>query len=213
VQALGSFLPVADQASGQAVRRVLPNESLPAPEEVVSLCEPPTQSMRRGKPGPRETGFGHKGNYAAVEGGVISDGQVVATGNPPDGQVLPPPLHRHCPRSGHAPRVLAGDQGGFSPATERVARRLGIKPIALPQPGHNTEQRRAQEQQARFKPGQRFRKGSEGRMGVGRRPVQLARCPNHGLEGFERWVGWGISVANVVTLARRRHKRRHRHKR
>ena len=211
-QALGSVIPLVEQALGQAVRRVLDNESLPAAEKVVSLCEPHTQIIRRGKPGPRETEFGHKVNYAEVEGGLLSDWQLVATGNPPDEQLLPEILHRHCHRFGHAPRVLAGDQGLFSPANERLAQRLGVKQIAIPQPGPKTAERRAHEKQPWFKHGQRFRNGIEGRISVVRRTVQLARCPYHGLEGFERWIGWGIMVANLVVLARRRHKRRRRHK-
>ena len=210
-QAVGAFLPLVEQAIGQAVRRVLGNEALPAHEKVVSLCEPQTQIIRRGKPGPRETEFGHKVNYAEVEGGFLSAWQLIATGNPPDEQLLPEILRRHCPRFGHAPRLLAGDQGLFSPANERLAQRLGVKQIAIPQPGSKTAQRQAHEKQAWFKHGQRFRNGIEGRISVVRRTVQLARCPNHGLEGFERWVGWGILVANLVTLARRRHRRR-RHK-
>ena len=212
-QALVAFLPVVEQALGQAVRRVVYNEALPAAEKVVSLCEPHTQIIRRGKPGPRETEFGHKVNYAEVEGGFISDWQLMATGNPPDEQLLPEILRRHGPRFGHAPRVLAGDQGLFSPANERLAQRLGVKQIALPQPGPKTAQRRAHEKQAWFKHGQRFRNGIEGRISVVRRTVQLARCPSHGLAGFERWVGWGIIVANLVVLARHRHTRRRRHKR
>lgn len=211
-QALGALLPVVEQAITQAVRRVFYNESLPAQEKVVSLCEAHTQIIRRGKPGPRETEFGHKVNYAEVEGGFISDWQLIATGNPPDEQLLPEILHSHCQRFGHAPQMLAGDQGVFSPANECLARRLGVAQSALPQPGHKTEQRRAHEKQAWFKHGQRFRNGIEGRISVVRRTVQLARCPYHGLAGFERWIGWGILVANLVVLARRRHKRR-RHQR
>ncbi|MEW6299686.1 MAG: hypothetical protein AB1671_18455 [Thermodesulfobacteriota bacterium] len=78
--------------------------------------------------------------------------------------------------------------------------------------GHKTQQRRVHQQQAWFKNGQRFRNRIEGRISVVHRTVQVARCPNQGLEGFERWVGWGIIVANVVVLARHRHKRRCRHK-
>jgi transposase, IS5 family len=212
-RAVGSFRPLVEQAIGQAVRRVFSNESLPAQEKVVSLCEPHTQMIRRGKPGPRETEFGHKANYAEVEGSFLSDWQFIAIGNPPDEQLLPEILHRHCPRFGHAPRLLAGDQGLFSPANARLAQRLGVKQLALPQPGPKTKQRRAHEKQAWFKHGQRFRNGIEGRMSVVRCTVQLARCPNGGLEGFERGIGWGIIVANLVTLARCRHKRLHHHQR
>jgi IS5 family transposase len=212
-QALATVLPLVEQAIAQAVRRVLHSEAVPAVEKVVSLYEPHTQIIRRGKPGPRETELGHKVNYAEVDGGFISDWHLIALGNPPDEGLLPPLLSRHCQRFGHAPRVLAGDQGVFSPSNERLARGLGVEQIALPQPGPKTVQRQVYEKQTWFKHGQRFRNGIEGRISVVRRTVQLARCPYHGLEGFARWIGWGIIVANLVVLARRRHKRRRRQKR
>ena len=56
--------------------------------------------------------------------------------------------------------------------------------------------------------GLRFvRTGIEGRISVLRRTVQLRRCPYRGLDGFERWVGWGVLVANLTVMARIYHKR------
>lgn len=206
-QKLQCLVPLVERAHDQAFRRVLQNESLPANAKVVSLFEPHTQIIRRGKPAPQDTEFGHKVNYAEVEGGFISDWQLIAEGNPPDDQLLPAILHQHVRRFAHAPEVLAGDSGLFSPANELLARQLGVKHIALRQPGAKTEKRRAHEKQPWFKQAQRFRNGIEGRISVVRRTVQLARCPAHGLAGFERWIGWGIIVANLVILARHRHKR------
>lgn len=209
-QQLLHFLPLVEQVIHQAVRRLFHRETLPAAAKVVSLFEAHTQILRRGKAPPRDTEFGHKVNYAEVEPGLISDWQLVAQGNPPDEQLLPALLRQHRRRFGPGPRLLAGDRGLFSPRNERLARRLGVKQICLPQPGAKTKQRCRQERQAWFKQGQRFRNGIEGRISVVRRTVQLARCPCHGLEGFERWIGWGVLVANLVVIARRQSKRRHR---
>jgi hypothetical protein len=44
--------------------------------------------------------------------------------------------------------------------------------------------------------------GIEGRIGVLQRQYGLARCPDHGADGAERWVGWGVLTANLVTIAR-----------
>ena len=211
-QRLLHFLPLVEQVIHQAVRRLFHRDPLPASAKVVSLFEAHTQILRRGKAPPRDTEFGHKVNYAEVEPGLISDWQVLAQGNPPDEQLLPALLRRHQKRFGQGPRLLAGDRGLFSPENERLARRLGVRQICLPQPGYKTEPRRRQERQAWFKQGQRFRNGIEGRISVVRRTVQLARCPYHGLEGLERWIGWGVLVANLVVLARRQSKRRHRSK-
>jgi len=206
-QQLLHFLPLVEQVIHQAVRRLFHRETLPAAAKVVSLFEAHTQILRRGKAPPRDTEFGHKVNYAEVEPGLISDWQLVAQGNPPDEQLLPALLRQHRRRFGPGPRLLAGDRGLFSPRNERLARRLGVKQICLPQPGAKTKQRCRQERQAWFKQGQRFRNGIEGRISVVRRTVQLARCPCHGLEGFERWIGWGVLVANLVVIARRQSKR------
>jgi IS5 family transposase len=209
-QSLTHFIPLVEQVIDQAAQRVLQGKTVPANAKIVSLFEPQTQIIRRGKAPPHETEFGHKVNYAEVEHGLISDWDVIGLGNPPDERMLPPFLHRHLKRFGHAPRVLAGDRGIFSPANERLAQRLGVKQIALPQPGSRTLKRKAHEKQRWFKQGERFRNGIEGRISVVKRTVQLRRCPYHGLDGFERWVGWGIVVANLVVVARLIHKRRHR---
>jgi transposase, IS5 family len=207
---LNELLPLVERVIDQATRRVFKGEAVPAQEKVASLWEPHTQIIRRGKPQPHETEFGHKVNYAEVEHGLISDWQVIAKGNPPDADMLPPLLRQHRQRFGHAPQVLAGDRGLFSPHNERLARSLGVKQIAIPHTGTPTPQRSAYEKQAWFKKGQRFRNGIEGRISVMKRTVQLRRCPAHGSDGFERWVGMGILVANLVIIARALHKRRHR---
>src|SRR5205814_10680537 len=40
------------------------------------------------------------------------------------------------------------------------------------------------------------------RIGVLQRGYGLARCPDHGAAGVERWVGWGVLTANLVTIPR-----------
>jgi len=205
--------PLIKKVIEQARRRVLQGETVPAQEKVASLWEPHTQIIRRGKPPPHETEFGHKVDYAEVEHGLISDWQVIARGNPPDAEMLPPLLQQHCQRFGHAPHVLAGDRGLFSADNESLARSLGVEHIVLPQTGRPTPERTAYENQDWFKKGLYFRNGIEGRISVVKRTVQLRRCPAHGFDGFERWVGMGILVANMVTIARllgRRHHRKYR---
>lgn len=204
---------MVEQAIDQAERRVLKDQAVPAKAKIVSLFESHTQIIQRGKAPPHETEFGHKVNYAEVEHGLISGWQVIAEGNPPDEQLLPPLLRRHCQRFSHAPHLLAGDRGLFSPRNEALARQLGVKEIALPQRGQPTPARQAHEKEGCFKKGQRFRNGIEGRIRVLKRTLQLARCPYRGLDGFERWIGWGILVANLIIVARALHKRHRRRRR
>ena len=207
---LHELRPRVERVIDQSTRRVLKGEAVPAQEKVASLWEPHTQIIRRGKPSPHETEFGHKVNYAEVEHGLISDWQVIAQGNPPDANMLPPLLRQHCKRFGHPPRVLAGDRGLFSPENESLAKSLGVEQIAIPQTGHPVPDRVTYEKQDWFKKGQCFRNGIEGRISVVKRTVQLRRCLAHGEDGYERWVGLGIIVANLVIIARALHKRRRR---
>jgi len=181
---LEAFVPLVEQAIDQAVRRILNGERVPASEKIVSLFEPHTQIIRRGKARPHDTEFGHKVRYAEVERSLVMDWQVMDE--------------------------LSGDRSFFSPDNEALARQLGIKHIALPRAGRLTPERREHENQVWFKKAQRFRAGVEGRISVVRRTVQLARCPYRGLAGFERWVGWGIIVANLVVMARELNKPRRR---
>lgn len=207
-QQLAAVVPLVEQVIAQTERRVLKGESVPAADKVVSLVEPHTQIICRGKAPPHDTEFGHKVDYAEVDGGLMIAWKVIAMGNPSDESWLVPALHEHQRLFHHAPQVLAGDRGFFSQDNKRQARQAGVKRFAIPQKGHLTPRQRQREKQSWFKQGQRFRNGIEGRISVVRRTVQLTRCPNHGLGGFERWIGWGIIVANLVVIARKIHKRR-----
>ena len=208
---LTEMIPLVQQAIEQTEQRILQERPVGAPEKVLSLFESHTQIIRRGKAKPHETEFGHKVNYAEVEHGFISDWQVIEQGNPPDADLLPPILHQHRERFGHAPKLLAVDRGVYSPENEALARKMRIQHIVLPKPGHRDKRRKRREKQAWFKKGQRSRNGIEGRISVVKRTMQLSRCPCHGWERFEQWIGWGVLAANLVTMARL-YRKRHRRK-
>lgn len=208
---LTELIPLVQQAIEQTDQRILQERTVAAPDKVVSLCEPHTQILRRGKAKPHETEFGHKVNYAEVEHGFISDWQVIEQGNPSDATLLPPVLHQHRTRFGHAPHLLAVDRGTFSPENEALARKMRIKHIVLPKPGYRDGRRKRREKQPWFKQGQRFRNGIEGRISVVKRTMQLSCCPCHGYERFEQWIGWGVLTANLVIMARQ-YRKRHRRK-
>lgn len=207
---LDEFLPLVEQALDQAVRRILQGEAVPAHDKIVSLFEPHAQIIRRGKSKPKDTEFGHKVRYSEVERGLVTDWQLMPDGNPPDAPYLPPALCQHQKLFGHVPDELSTDRGFYTPENDVLAHQLGIEHSALPQTGSLTPERRAYQKQAWFKKAQRFRSGVEGRISVVRRTVQLARCPYHGLDGVERWVGWGIIVANLVVMSRELNKPRRR---
>src|SRR3972149_3944525 len=194
------YVPLVQQVIGQARQRVIEEVAVPASEKVVSLFEPHTAIICRGKAKPKDTEFGHKIWYAEVDGGLISEYRIL-TGNPPDADQLLPSLKAHRRRFGKAPREVSGDRGVYSPENERQARKLGVKRVCLPKPGHKSKARKRYEHQPWFRAARRYRNGIEGRISHLRRARGLDRCLNHGLPGLERWVAWGVIANNLAVIA------------
>jgi IS5 family transposase len=197
---LEAFIPRVEQAVDQTARRVFVEESVPASEKIVSLFEPHTAVIRRGKAG-KETEFGHKVWLNEVDGGIVSRWEVLE-GNPPDADQWKPAIDDHIGQFGRPPHQVSGDRGVYSPDNEAYARRQGISRVILPQPGRKTEERQRYEAQGWFKRGRRFHAGIEGRISVGKRKHGLDRCLDHGEDGFDKWVGWGIIAGNLAVMGR-----------
>jgi IS5 family transposase len=200
VASLQHYLPLVQRVIDQTRRRVFKGQSVPADKKLVSLFEPHTAVIRRGKTPPRDTEFGRKIWYSEVEGGLVSDYRLLR-GNPPDNQQWLASVRQHQKLFGHAPQLATADRGVFSVANEQVAREAGIEFVALPQPGYKDEARQAHEAQPWFRAALRFRAGIEGRISHLRRARQLDRCRHRGEIGLERWLGWGVIVNNLVVIA------------
>ena len=199
VAALNRFVPLVQQVIHQTTRRILQGEAVPAPEKVVSLFEPHTAIIRKGKPG-CPTEFGRVIWLDEVEGGIISR-YAVLEGNPAEDAQLPPSLDHHRRVFKRPPRLLAGDRGVHSTANEQYAAMHGVKKVVLPKPGAKSAKRIAHEQQRWFRQGHNWRAGIEGRISGLKRRHKLDRCRYHGTAGMERWVGWGVMVHNLRVIA------------
>lgn len=194
-----TFLPRIDQAINQTVRRVIDGEGVPAKEKIASLFEPHTQIIVRHKTG-KTVEFGRKLWLEEVEGGIISGFRILAEPGQ-DYAYFASSLRDHRRRFGKAPDLVAGDRGVSSPTNERLAREAGVKYVVLPWDGKGSPERRKHERERWFRRGFRFRAGIEGRISVLRRCYGLDRCPDHGLDGMDRYVGWGIFTHNLVKIA------------
>jgi IS5 family transposase len=196
---LAHMVPLVCQVITQTTRRVLQGEVVPAAEKVVSLFEPHTAIIRKGKPG-QPTEFGRVVWLDEVEGGIISRYAVLA-GNPAEDAQLPLSLDHHRRVFHRPPRLLAGDRGVHSSANERYATTHGVKQVVLPKPGAKSVKRMAHEQQRWFQQGRNWRAGIEGRISGLKRRHKLDRCRYHGTDGMERWVSWGVSTHNLRVIA------------
>jgi IS5 family transposase len=198
-ETLDQFIPRVEQVIMQTTRRVLQGEQVPANEKLVSLFEPETAIICKGKPG-KPTEFGRVIWLDEVEGGLISR-YAVLDGNPDEKAQLPPSLDHHIAQFGQPPEVLTGDRGLYSAANERYAQTHGVTEVVLPKPGKKSAKRIAYEQQAWFRAGRNWRAGIEGRISGLKRRHGLDRCGYHGDAGMERWVGLGLIAHDLRVIA------------
>jgi IS5 family transposase len=197
-ESLEHVLPLVEQVIDQTVRRVFEGEKVPAREKIVSIFEPHTDIIRRGKKD-RPVEFGHKVWFDEVEGGIVSNYRVLA-GNPSDDAQWTPSLRRHQELFGRPPEQASGDRGLYSAGNESLAETMGVRRVILPKPGHRSEQRKQHEKQRWFRRGRRYHQGVEGRISVLKRRHGLDRCLYHGQDGFEKWIGWGLIAHNLLKI-------------
>jgi IS5 family transposase len=197
---LNAFLPRVTRVIDQTVRRVLAGEKVPADEKLVSLFEPETAIIRKGKPA-RPTEFGRVVWLDEVEGGIVS-GYRILVGNPSEKEQLRPSLDHHVAVFDHPPDVLTADRGLYSEDNERYAQSQGVKHVVLPKPGAKSAERIAYEKLPWFRRGRNWRAGIEGRISGLKRAQKLERCLYHGTDGMERWVGWGLIAHDLRMIAR-----------
>jgi IS5 family transposase len=193
------FLPLVKRVIDQTVRRVMDGEKVPATEKIVSLFEPHTNIIRRGKKG-KPVEFGHKVWFDEVDGGIVSHYRILE-GNPKDAGQWAPSLKRHRELFDRPPDQASGDRGLYSPKNETLAIEMGVRRVILPKAGYISVERRQHEKQRWFRRGRRYHQGVEGRISVLKRRHGLNRCLYHGEDGFGRWVGWGVIAHDLLVIA------------
>jgi IS5 family transposase len=199
-QEIGHYCGLADRIIAQARRRVLEGETVPPADKLYSIFEPHTDLIKRNKArNPVE--FGHKVFLAESAIGLITDYRILA-GNPTDDHQVALSLTRHHELFGAAPALYAADRGFYSLATLADCETAGVATECIPQRGGTkTPTRRAHEKSRPFKQGQRFRAGIEGRISVLFRGRGMKRCPLHGRERFEVFVGAAVLANNLLVIA------------
>ena len=199
-QELTRVRPLVEQVIAQASRRVFAGERVPAAEKVVSLIEPHTAIVPQQKPG-RPVAFGHKVWLAETDGGIITDVQVMVGASVDAPQVLPT-LARHQRQFGRPPLLVTGDRSCATAAVRAALTTAGVRRVAIPVKGGPVLAQQLRAQPRWFRRAYRWRAGIEGRIGTLKARFGFDRCPDHGEQGFARWVLVGALVANLQTIAR-----------
>jgi len=195
-----TIVPLVRRVMAQTEQRVLHGDTH-VPDKVMSLFEPHTEGIRKGKL-VKPTEFGKLLTIQEAEHQIVTAYAVHAE-RPADQTLWIPALDTHHAIFGRAPQLAAADRGFASGANEQAAIDRGVRRVILPRPGAKTPTRRAHERQRWFRRGQRWRVGCEGRISVLKRRHGLHRCLYHGLAGVERWVGLGVIANNLLVIAAR----------
>ena len=200
ISTLQTFIPRVEQVIDQTIRRVCQGEQVPARQKIVSIFEAHSDIIVRHKE-TRPVEYGHKVWLNEIDGGLVSHYWVLE-GNPADANQWLPSLQAHQDLFAAPPLQASGDRGLYSGPNEKAAYDLGVQRVILPKAGHRSQERQELEHQDWFVRGRNWHAGVEGRISVLKRAHGLGRCLNHGLTGFEQWVGWGIIAANLAVMGR-----------
>ena len=171
-----------------------------AQEKIVSMFEPHTEIIRKGKAS-KPTEFGKLVKIQEAENQIISHYEVFAE-RPSDRQLLVPSIEVHQRRFGRIPALVAADAGFHSQQNEKTAGAMGVRWLSVPNQKTKSAERKRLYRQRWFRRGQRWRTGCEGRISVLKRRHGMRRCLYRGFHGMQRWVGLSVIADNVIQIGR-----------
>jgi transposase, IS5 family len=196
---LQELRPIVTRILAQTKARLLGGDTH-VPDKVLSIFEPHTEAIRKGKIA-KPTEFGKLVTIQEAEHQIVTAFDVHAE-RPADTNLWTPALDRHHQIFHRAPDLATGDKGFSSTANERAAAERGVRRVVLPARGRKSAARRTHERQRWFRRGQRWRTGCEGRISVLKRRHGLRCCRYHGHDGMHRWVGLGVIADNLINMAK-----------
>ena len=194
---LETMAPRVQQVIRQARARVLHGDTH-AEGKLVSLFEPTTEIIRRGK-AKQPTEFGKMIKVQEAENQIITS-YAVYEKRPSDSELLVPAIEVHRQRLGRVPHLAVADAGFYSAHGEKAAQKMGVQRVAVPNRSTKSAERRKLQKTRWFKNGQKWRTGCEGRISVLKRRHGLNRCRYPGDDGMKIWVGLGVISDNLITL-------------
>jgi len=201
LQGLAESLKTMVERVGQVVKqtriRIFAGDTK-SPGKIVSVFEPHTEIIRKGKAS-KPTEFGKMVKIQEAENQIVTHFEVFAE-RPPDSDLLLPSIQVHQQRLGRIPRVVAADAGFYSHANEKAAQTLGVQWVSVPNKKTKSGERKRLQRQRWFRSAQRWRTGCEGRISTLKRRHGLRRCLYPGLDGMRRWVGLGVIADNVIQM-------------
>lgn len=189
-----AFIAHAERQISQIERRVVHGEVIPHDEKVFSLFEPHTEWLSKGKAGvPVELGL----NVCVLEDqhGFILHHQVMVKQT--DDQIAVEMVEQAQARFAQL-SSCSFDKGFYSPQNQtELDKRLAL--VVLPKKGKRSAQEQQRESEDAFVQARRRHAGVESALNA-LEVHGLDRCPDHGLEGFQRYVALAVVARNIQQL-------------
>jgi IS5 family transposase len=198
-QELERVVPLVRRVMRQTRERVFRGNTH-VPDKLVSLFEPSTEVIRKGKAA-KPTEFGKMVKLQEAENQIIVDYEVYDR-RPSDRDLLVPSLDAHLAVFDRPPHLLAADAGFYSGKNETAAKRKGVRRVCIPNRATKCPEIKREQKKRWFRNGQKWRTGCEGRISVVKRRHGLSRCRYKGDDGMKRWIGLGVIADNLICLGR-----------
>jgi transposase, IS5 family len=196
---LESMVPRVQQVMRQTQARVFAGDAH-AQGKIVSLFEPTTEVIRKGKAG-KPTEFGKMVKLQEAENQIVVAYEVYGQ-RPSDSDLLLAAIEAHQASLGCTPHLVAADAGFYSAKNEAAAKAKGVKRVCIPNRSTKSPERKREQKKRWFRNGQKWRTGCEGRISVVKRRHGLNRSRYKGDAGMKRWVGLGVIADNLVNISR-----------
>jgi transposase, IS5 family len=156
---LESMLPLVQQVVRQTKARVFAGNTHAA-GKIVSLFEPSTEVIRKGKAG-KPTEFGKMVKLQEAENQIVI-GYEVYDQRPSDSDILIAAIETHQARLGRTPHLVAADAGFYSAKNEAAAKAKGVRRVCVPNRSTKSPERKREQKKRWFRNGQKWRTGCEG---------------------------------------------------
>jgi IS5 family transposase len=202
-QQLDAMVPLVKQVMKQTRARIFRGDTH-AEGKILSLFEPSTEIIRKGKAGkPNE--FGKMVKLQEAEDQLVIDYEVYDR-RPSDSDLLIAAIETHRAMLGRVPHMIAADAAFYSAKNEAAAKAQGVKRVCIPNRSTKSAERKREQRKRWFRDGQKWRTGCEGRISVTKRRHGLDRCRYKGDAGMKRWVGLGVIADNLINIGRAKKK-------
>jgi hypothetical protein len=177
-------------------RRLLKAETIPHAEKIFSLFEPHTQWIKKGKLFP-PVELGHKVILATDQHELILDFRMMEQLN--DAEEVVPLADRLLGRFGHLQSVSFDK--GFTREADRQLLELYIPEVIMPKRGKRSAREQEREQARPFRRLRRKHNAIESDINC-LEHHGLNRCPDKGLAGYQRYLGFGVLAYNLHKIGR-----------